>query len=233
MRSWLFGFLLSTLVAWSAVAGPKALSKDVIAEESTVLAMLRSKLSRAGTVEIDPTLAESARIAVKLKVANDAMLAFLGNHPRIGSITIADASKCTAKAWATLTRLSNLQRLILGKSTAGDPSAANLAELETLEVLYLGESKITDVGLVRLAALKNLRSLDLFNTRVTDEGVAALAKLTKLEELNLAGTRITNKSLLALSQIKSLKLLRVNRTRVTDAGIRLIEKELPQLIVRY
>ena len=199
------------------------------AEEEAIAAAIRA----GGTADIDTELEDAARVAVKLKATGDAELAFLAKFPAVGAITVIDASRCTPRAWAALTRLTNLQQLTLGNSTATDQSAALFAKMANLRVLYLGQSRITDAGLVRLSKLPELRVLDVYDTKVTDRGVAELTKMEKLEQLNLSGTRVTNKGVFTLKEVKTLKLLRVNRTNVTEQGITAIETERPDLTVRY
>lgn len=186
-----------------------------------------------GTAEIDPELQESARVSVSFRAATSAQVAKLARYPAIGAISIIDASQCSSKVWAELTKLPNLQRLVIGRSTAADQSAAVIARMEKLQLLYLGESRITDVGVARLATLPKLRSLDIYDTRTTDRGLEALSKMETLEELNISGTQVTDRGIMKLIEMKQLKLLRINRTRVTPKAITGIEKALPNLTVRY
>lgn len=214
-------FLAST--TWMLAAEPTDAQRQAIAAAEKV----------GADAEIDESLEKDACIAVKFRRPGDDSVAVLGRFPAVGAVTIVSADLCTPKAWEGLTRLPKLQKLVLGKSTAADQSAALIAKMKSLQVLYLGEARITDVGVGRLASLTELRELDLYDTSVTDTGVAHLAKLEKLEQLNLSGTRITDRGMQSLAAVKTLKLLRVNNTRVSEKAITAIEKALPELIVRY
>ena len=95
--------------------------------------------------------------------------------------------------------------LELGSENADvtDASLKGLAKFERLHTLYLGGSKVTDAGLKELARLKELQRLS-FSSRMTDKGLKELAGLKSLQTLTLDQT-----------------------TQVTDAGVRELQKALP------
>src|SRR5262249_11425215 len=84
-----------------------------------------------------------------------------------------------------------------------DASLKGLAKFERLHTLYLGGSKVTDAGLKELNGLKELQRLS-FSSRMTDTGLKELAGLKSLQTLTLDQT-----------------------TQVTDAGVRELQKALP------
>jgi len=66
------------------------------------------------------------------------------------------------------------------------------ASAEMTRGLYLFHNEITDEGLVHLKNLRHLRLLDLrHNKEITDEGLKHLENLHEMEQLVLFGTKVT------------------------------------------
>lgn len=216
--------MLRCLALALAVAGPAFADQ---AETETAVAKL------GGSVKIDKTLDEQARVSVTFPAATDDLLVKLAKLPEIGAIRLDDATKCTEKGFTALKELPDLQKLMLGRCPLTDAKAAALGGLRTLDLLHVGESRLTDAGLAGMKKLTNLKSLDLLDAPLTDKSAAVLVGFKKLEELNLAGTKVTDKGVVELAALAGLKTLKVNNTAVTRKGIDAIEKALPKLIVRW
>ncbi len=179
-----------------------------------------------GKAQLAKALDEQARVEVVLEAATDADLARLVKHPNLGSLELREAGKLTAKGYALLNELPDLQKLQLAGEAIGPKEAAAIGELKTLDTLYLGSCKITSAEIVAFKKLKNLKRLDLLDTAVTDTALDAILEFKKLEELNLSGTKVSEACLKKLIQLESLKILQLNNTKVSDNAIAAVEDEL-------
>jgi len=90
--------------------------------------------------------------------------------------------------------------VLFSRADIGDDDLPCLSRLTDLQVLMLHDTQISDVGLVHVQGLTNLEVLLLRNTRVTDAGLVHLAGLNKLKRLELHGTQVTDKGLDELRQ---------------------------------
>jgi hypothetical protein len=146
------------------------------------------------------------------------------------TVTIDLAGKAfTDSDLAQLTRLKNVDCLILRGTMVTDAGLALLKSAGKLRSLDLDGCPITDAGLAQLGELTSLRGLYLAGTKVTDAGIAELQSLTKLSALGLRGTEITDASLTSLLHLDTLRLLDLERTRVTSAGVARLRKEMPRI----
>ena len=97
----------------------------------------------------------------------------------------------------------------------------------------LSLKRFTDRDVPLLSGLATLIVLDLSGSRVTDKGLAHLKGLTSLEHLDLRDTPVTDKGLHAIKGLTALRLLDLAKTKVTAAGVKDLQRALPELeIVR-
>jgi len=158
-----------------------------------------------GTVTVDESLPESARLRVLFRKLDDKAAANLKGLKRIASLTVEDASGLTDKGLAAIGTLTNIRELALF-----DPS-------------------ITNTGMGSLKGLKGLRKLYLMDAeKLSDAGVAALKGFDKLEELDLSGSGLTSGAGATFKTLTALKLLAVSKTKFGDAGVAQL-KELKEL----
>jgi len=102
-----------------------------------------------------------------------------------------------------------------------DAGVVHLQGLSQLQHLSLWDTQVTDAGLMHLQGLTQLRSLDL------DPGLERLKGLTQLRILDLSGTQVADAGLVHLEGLTRLQWLRLVGTKVTDAGVRELQKALP------
>jgi Leucine-rich repeat (LRR) protein len=158
-----------------------------------------------GTVTVDESLPEAARLRVGFKRLDDKAAANLKGLKRIAALTVEDASGLTDRTPAVIGTLTNLRELSLT-----DP-------------------RMTNSGMASLKGLKELRKLYLIDAdKVSDTGVAALKGFDKLEELDLSGSGLTAAAGATFKTLTGLKLLAVNKTKFGDAGVAQL-KELKEL----
>ena len=198
------------------------LAADPKADESEQKAMDLA-VELGGSAKLDEKLDESARVAVKFPVGNDAALRKLGKMPNVGAVEILDATKCTEAGFASLKELPDLQNLVLGKCPVNAKQAAAIGTLRSLNVLFLGESKLTDATFLHFKKLDDLKVLDVSGAALTDKSASVMLGFKKLEELNLSKTKFGDAGVTELKDLKNLRLLRLNQTNVTRKGIDAIE----------
>ena len=80
-------------------------------------------------------------------------------------------AQISGRQFAGLSKLRNLQRLNLARTTIDDDSLKQLGNLPYLEVLNLYETSVTDLSLATIARLPALTTVYLAHTRVTAEAV--------------------------------------------------------------
>jgi hypothetical protein len=179
-----------------------------------------------GQAAVDSALDKEARVAATFDKIDDTALAALAKQPGLGSLDIRSDAKATAKGYASLKELPNLQRLYLTSAALTIDESTAIASVRSLNTLVVVGCKLTDLDVVRFAKLKNLKVLDLMDTPVTDAGVEKLLALTKLEELNLSGTKVTDPAAKKLLALEALKLLQLNNTKVSADAIGKMEDQL-------
>jgi hypothetical protein len=109
-----------------------------------------------------------------------------------------------------------------------NPGLVHLKSFDRLESLEVRGADVYDSGLVHLRGLKGLRSLTFSNTWITDTGLEYLGQLTGLQTLDLSLNRgVTDRGLRYLKGLTKLRKLDLSDTSVTEAGIREIQRALP------
>lgn len=139
----------------------------------------------------------------------DADLKYLSQLDTLESLNLTGTG-VSGGAMAHISNLTNLKKLSLGggyqkPSNIDDEGLSHLTKLANLEQLVLSDSKITDAGLAHLSKLDNLRSLYVFQTKVGDAGLTHLEGLKNLEVLRAGRTGITDEAARAF-QAKMPKL---------------------------
>lgn len=209
-------------VLLSVATGTAAEQKPTEAESALIA--LVEKLG--GKAKLNGELDEESRVAAVFEKPDDADLLALSKHPALGSLDLRSAGKVTAKGFAALKELPDLQRLYVAATAVAADEAAAIGTLRPLTLLVLAECKLTDAEVAKFAKLKNLKSLDLMNTAVTDKSVDTVLALAKLEQVNLSGTKVTDAGVKKLLALEGLKQLHLSNTKVSDAAIAAMEDEL-------
>jgi internalin A len=145
------------------------------------------------------------------------------------SLDLSDTN-VTEAGLKELAALKALTTLNLSHTHVASCGLSELAALKGLADLDLSHTRVTDAGLKQLARLETLTALNLSHTKVTDSGLSELAALPNFTFLGLAGTKVTDvglKKLAALNNLKNLKNLDLSQTGVTDAGVKELQKALP------
>jgi Leucine-rich repeat (LRR) protein len=145
-------------------------------------------------------------------------LTALASLPSLQVLTLYQADLASGDEWATLGKLSSLQRLTLmhTRSKVTDADVAHLVGLQSLENLALSALVIED--------RKPISRLD-----VTDEGLTHIAKLKRLERLSLSGASITDDGLQQLAVLPELEWLDLQGCSVSEQGLERLKKRLPGL----
>jgi internalin A len=117
------------------------------------------------------------------------------------------------------------------RSTTSDAVIAQVGRLTRLEVLHLGLTSASDAELAHIVGLTKLKVLMLDGTKVTDVGLVHVTGLTELSVLSLGNTQITDGGLAQLRDCKHLETLLVRHTQVTDAGMKELKQALPNLVI--
>jgi mono/diheme cytochrome c family protein len=164
-------------------ADEEALAKVTAASPEAI-----KKITDAGAT-VMPLFAESPLLQVSFARAaspagDDALASLAGAAEQIVWLDLSTA-QASAKGWAELAKLKNLNRLHLEKSSIDDAGLANLSALPRLEYLNLYGTGITDAGLEHLKPIKRLRKLYLWQTKVGYDPAMALQAATPGLEVNL------------------------------------------------
>ncbi len=93
----------------------------------------------------------------------------------------------------------------------------------------LSRTAVTDAGLVHLGNLAELKAVYLDDTQITDAGLRHVAELAGLKTLSVNYTRVGDAALEHLKGLGQLGSFELLETDVTAAGLRKLEKALPQM----
>ena len=86
---------------------------------------------------------------------------------------------------------------------------------------------MTDAGLEHLKGLTRLQSLNLAETKVTDAGLEHLKGLTHLQSLDLMSNQGDRRWAETSQRIDQTPIAKPGTTKVTDAGVKGLQKALP------
>jgi hypothetical protein len=182
------------------------------------------------TVEVDPRLPAKAPLLVRCEVANDKLLLQLAQFPQIGGIHIADGRLCTAKGYAALKNLPQLNKVVIEHAVLSSASLTAITQCSQLRYLSLIDAGLTDNSLALLKALTHLEHLNLSqNPKITDAGLKTIATLERLRSLHLAHCKITDKGLAQLQNLDGLRTLNVVQTAVTQEALERLADAHPNL----
>jgi hypothetical protein len=147
--------------------------------------------------------------------------AFLPYIARLTGIThfCPVSARFSAKGWATLRTLTNLEHICTPYGLTDD-EMAGIATLQTVNEMEIVATKLTDAGLASIAKLRNLEVLHLEGTaKMTDDGLKALATLPKLRHLRLTGP-FTDRGIQALASIPTLKVLWLESPKASEESLK-------------
>jgi len=116
--------------------------------------------------------------------------------------------------------LCNLKELYLQHTYLADPSMKYISKLLNLEKLVLSKSSITHVGFKRLNGLEQLKSINLFDS-MRIKLIPVMNDVPALEELSVSGCKITDKALMNIvTSFPKLRSLCIDGCRmVTFLGL--------------
>jgi len=154
----------------------------------------------------------------------DAGVRLLGSLHQLQVLDVS-ATNFNDAAMRHLGSLRQIQRLNLGSNSGiSDAGLVWLKDLCQLQQLSLMGAQISGSGLVHLRALRQLTSLNLFRTNVEGPGLEALDQVISLD---LAETQVDDAGLEHLQGLTQLRLLELTGSKVTDAGVKMLQKALP------
>lgn len=149
-----------------------------------------------------------AEVAAKLQALGASLmpLALDTEQQRLSVINAAD--KFGDKEIALLAPIATAVVWVdLARSQVTDAGLATISKLTNLERLHLENTKVTDAGIAQLAGLKNLEYLNIYGTKVTDAGIAKLASVKTLKKLFVWQSAVTEKGAKALeAQVPGLSV---------------------------
>lgn len=120
-----------------------------------------------------------------------------------------------------LSKLKNLQVLMISDTVFGEPFLRDLAALKSLRKLTLDASgSIDDAGAAHLARLSSLETLEINSDTISDAALRHILELRNVRHLQLCGTQFTNNGLKHIAQMKKLTSLNLSgNRRVTADGV--------------
>jgi hypothetical protein len=170
------GAVLNAAATASAAASA---SEPALPEAPAAPKQAIDRLTAAGAT-VMPLGAGSTLLAVSFAQSDhdvgDADIALLADvAEQVDTLNLAGC-KATSAGLAPLSKLKNLSRLHLEKSSVTDDGLSHLAELNRLHYLNLYGTGITDAGLSHLHHLKHLQKLYLWQAKVSFDAAMALEK---------------------------------------------------------
>lgn len=169
-------------------------------------------------------------VVLNLDYANPEMLVALRTLPNLQQLGVARSS-ITSADLAHMANLSKLRQLeILECPAVGDDGMQHLANLTNLESLVLLRTSVSDDGLRHLRELRRIKSLHLQGTSVSDAGMDYLAEMSQLTELFLGHTQVGDAGLKSLAQLDALEYLDLTGSKVTDAGMTHVAKRVSSIV---
>jgi Leucine-rich repeat (LRR) protein len=175
-------------------------------------------------------LSADGRVLAKFEAVSNATLSSLKKFPQIGGIDALDASQCTAKGFANLKELPNLQKLVLGKSFLTPEGVAAIGQCKELKHLGLVNAGLSDAELESLKKLTLLEHLTLSgNPKITDKGMQTVKEFDRLKVLYLGNTSISDEGLMELKKLDGLRTLNVSGTKVTQDAAEKFVDQMPNL----
>ncbi len=178
---------------------------------------------------------------------SDSTLALVAKLPALEALDIAN-TQVTDNGLDHLITLTNLKELSLGRSRLSENALEVLRMMPTLTYLDLGGARSTapdaagrrrggvgslnDETLRALGELKGLRTLKLGFSDISVTGLAKLSGLDKVEKLGLEWCQgLDDSAIPEFVKWKSLQYLDLQETRVTEAGVAMLRKARPGMIV--
>lgn len=143
----------------------------------------------------------------------------LGKLTRLQHLELYMCHDITDDGMDVLNSLSHLRSLILSESGITD---ASLSKLTNIQKLDLFQSDITDDGLLILSRMTTLYALNIsYCENITDTGLQHLTALHQLNSLDISlCDNITDESLLHLTTMSKLNSLNINRcNNITNTGL--------------
>ncbi|RIK76122.1 MAG: hypothetical protein DCC68_20030 [Planctomycetota bacterium] len=161
----------------------------------------------------------------------DSGVAHLAGLKKLKALHVTDISEGHASVGdagiAALSKLDDLEELLLPSPNATDAAADALAKVAKLRVLNLGATQFSDAGVKKLAALPKLELLRIGGPKVTDAALAHIAKIATLKQLLLVDAPITDAELSQLLALDKLESFYVDRTKITKEGLSKIAEAKP------
>lgn len=149
-----------------------------------------------------------AEISAKMQALNASLMPLAQDTEQLRLSVINAADKFGDKELALLEPIAqHIVWVDLARSLVTDAAFATLAKMTNLERLHLENTKITDSGIAKLGGLQNLEYLNLYGTKTTDGGIAKLSTAKGLKKLFVWQTAVTKAGATALEgQVPGLKV---------------------------
>jgi len=106
-----------------------------------------------------------------------------------------------------------------------DNELASIAKLRYLDFLALEANGVSDI--TPLAELSRLETLNLSNAAITDDAAEVITALPKLRDLNISRTHVSDRMVDSLASCRKLDRLNIEITRITPAGVKRLQRALP------
>jgi hypothetical protein len=157
--------------------------------------------------ETGPTEVELAELKIRQSRLTTAALPWIRRMSGIVWLDFFNCESLSDAQFASLSNLSGVGWLGLGKTGITDASLTLIGKMDKLRVLSLRCCDITDAGIANLSSMSHLVELDLMATNTGDAGVESLATVLTLKKLDLRKTSVSDQAVEHLR--KALPLVRV------------------------
>ncbi len=141
---------------------------------------------------------------------------------RLRSLQLEQCEQLTDDDFQFLARLSQLDRVDLAGSKAGDRAAQAMRNLLHLRDLRIGSEFLTDAGMQAICEIVSLQALMITAeaSKITDAGLADFWRLVNLRSLHLESLGFSGNGLAALAELPKLRQLALNNVTLSDQAMK-------------
>lgn len=186
---------------------------------------------RRGKQVFDPTVlseTQARHFVLNGPLFTDDELKRLVDHTDQQTLTFFD-TRIKGPGLRHLSKLHNLEMLVLLGPGITDEWLANLPDLPRLRHIIISQTDVTALGLLHLKRFPLLRHLDLRHSDLDDGALKVLRHLPNLVMLHVGNTHIGDDGLANLRFTPKLFRLYLTHTEVTDVGLEHL-RHVPNLI---
>lgn len=165
------------------------------------------------------------RLSARLNRLHDDALKYIARIKTLKHLQCGKNSQLTARGYAELKNLPNLEHLDLLDNPIDVKAAKEIAQLKINDI-NLSNTNITDGALKELCTMPNLHNISLCDCKsITGAGMKYFVNLPELDTVNLEGAKnVTDKDLEFIQNCPKIKTLDLRDTGVTDKTMEMVGK---------